>query len=288
MYRIYTEKTVDDAVARGLHELGVTEDDIKIEVIDGGSGGFLGFGKRDAEVKLTVINPELKTYGSIESMIEETTVQVQKETETAAEPVQIQPEEVQEPKDESIEAEITEEVPETPVSPEPAAAVEFSDDAEDEHTIYESNINSAADDTADYISRVVHEMNIKNDTEISIKDTTVTIEFHAELAAKIIGKRGQTLNALQELAQNYFNTIYKSYGTVFLDVEDYRAKRCETLESLAVNMAKKALRTDGPVKMEPMPSFERKTMHHVLSRMKNIETSSEGREPNRYVVITKK
>lgn len=274
MYRVYTEKTVDEAVAKGLHELGVTEDDIKIEVIDGGSGGFLGFGKRDAEVQLTVINPELKTYGSIEAMIEERTEHVQKE------PVQIQPEEVQEPEEETIETE----VPETPVTQKPAAEAEF----EDEHTVYESPINSAAEDTADYISRVVHEMNIPNDTEISIKDTTVTIEFHAELAAKIIGKRGQTLNALQELAQNYFNTIYKSYGTVFLDVEDYREKRRETLESLAVNMAKKAMRTDGPVKMEPMPSFERKTMHHVLSRMKNIETSSEGREPNRYVVITKK
>lgn len=278
MYRIYTEKTVDEAVAKGLHELGVTEDDIKIEVIDGGSGGFLGFGKRDAEVQLTVINPELKTYGSIEAMIEERTEHVQKE------PVQIQPEAVQEPEAEPREAELTEEVSETSVTPEPAAETEF----EDEHTVYESPINSAAADTADYISRVVHEMNIPNDTDIRIKDTTVTIEFHAELAAKIIGKRGQTLNALQELAQNYFNTIYKSYGTVFLDVEDYREKRRETLESLAVNMAKKAMRTDGPVKMEPMPSFERKIMHHVLSRMKNIETSSEGREPNRYVVITKK
>ena len=278
MYRVYTEKTVDEAVAKGLHELGVTEDDIKIEVIDGGSGGFLGFGKRDAEVQLTVINPELKTYGSIEAMIEERTEHVHKE------PVQIQPREVQEPEAETIETEVQEVVPETPVTQQPAAEEEF----QDEHTVYESPINSAADDTADYISRVVHEMNIPNDTEVSIKDTTVTIEFHAELAAKIIGKRGQTLNALQELAQNYFNTIYKSYGTVFLDVEDYREKRRETLESLAVNMAKKAMRTDGPVKMEPMPSLERKTMHHVLSRMKNIETSSEGREPNRYVVITKK
>lgn len=287
MYRVYTEKTVDEAVARGLHELGVTEDDIKIEVIDGGSGGFLGFGKRNAEVKLTVINPELKTYGSLEAMIEETTEQVQKETETAS-AEEIQTKEVQESKEaEPAEVNIPEEVPETNVTSEPAE-VEFSDEAEDEHTVYESPINNAADDTAAYISRVVHEMNIENDTEISIKDTTVTIEFHAELAAKIIGKRGQTLNALQELAQNYFNTIYKSYGTVFLDVEDYRAKRRETLESLAVNMAQKALRTDSPIKMEPMPSFERKTMHHVLSRMKNIETSSEGREPNRYVVITKK
>ena len=285
MYRIYTEKTVDDAVAKGLNELGVTEDDIKIEVIDGGSGGFLGFGKRDAEVQLTVINPELKTYGSIEEMIEQHSAEVQEEPEAAVEipepePVKVQP-----------EPDITEEAdqPEIPEAEHQTAVEhEVTADAEDEHTVYESPINNAADDTADYISRVVHEMNIPNETEVSIKDTTVTIEFHAELAAKIIGKRGQTLNALQELAQNYFNTIYKSYGTVFLDVENYREKRRETLESLAINMSKKAMRTNEPVKMEPMPSFERKTMHHVLSRIKNVETYSEGREPNRYLVIIKK
>lgn len=276
MYRVYTEKTVDEAVAKGLHELGVTEDDIKIEVIDAGSGGFLGFGKRDAEVKLTIINPELKTYRSIEAMLKETPEQ--QETGPVAE---MQTKEEQEPKEAPVDANIHEEAPETLVTLEPTAA-------EDAHTVHGPPIINAADDTAHYISRVVHEMNIENDTKISINDTTVTIEFHAERAAKIIGKRGQTLNALQELAQNYFNTIYKSYGTVFLDVEDYRAKRRETLESLAVNMAKKALHTDGPIKMEPMPSFERKTMHHALSRMKDIETSSEGREPNRYVVITKK
>lgn len=304
MYRIYTEKTVDDAVAKGLNELGVTEDDIKIEVIDGGSGGFLGFGKRDAEVQLTVINPELKTYGSIEEMIEQRSTKVQAEpVETAAEkpdsepvkvqpePVQIEPETVEQPAESELEPEITEEAdkPEVPEAEQPAAAeMESADDVEDEHTVCESPINDAADDTADYISRVVHEMNIPNETEVSIKDTTLTIEFHADLAAKIIGKRGQTLNALQELAQNYFNTIYKSYGTVILDVENYREKRRETLESLAINMSKKAMRTNEPVKMEPMPSFERKTMHHVLSRIKNVETYSEGREPNRYLVIIKK
>lgn len=280
MYRIYTEKTVDDAVAKGLDELGVTEDDIKIEVIDGGSGGFLGFGRRDAEVKLTIINPELKTYGSIDAMLEQRSRKVQRQFEEAEEPAKPEPA-------------ITEEIPEREEAPnQEAPAAEFrpetEDDAEDEETLYESSINSAADDTAAYISSVVREMNIPNDVEVSVKNTTVTIEFHAELAAKIIGKRGQTLNALQELAQNYFNTIYKSYGTVLLDVENYRAKRRETLESLAINMSKKAMRTSEPVKMEPMPSFERKIMHHVLSRVKHIDTYSEGREPNRYVVITKK
>ena len=280
MYRIYTEKTVDDAVAKGLDELGVTEDDIKIEVIDSGSGGFLGFGRRDAEVKLTIINPELKTYGSIDAMLEQQSRKVQRQLEEAEEPANPEPA-------------ITEKMSERAKAPNqetPAAEFrpETEDSAEDEETLYESSVNSAADDTAAYISSVVREMNIQNDIEVSVKNTTVTIEFHAELAAKIIGKRGQTLNALQELAQNYFNTIYKSYGTVVLDVENYRAKRRETLESLAINMSKKAMRTGEPVKMEPMPSFERKIMHHVLSRVKHIDTYSEGREPNRYVVITKK
>lgn len=276
MYRIYTEKTVDEAVAKGLNELGVTEDDIKIEVTDSGSSGFLGFGKRDAEVKLTVINPELKTYGSIEALIEEKNQAASPKTAT---------EDITSETEEAVQPEIPEEdVPEE-------ESVEISVDevrTDDEEMINESPFNSAAEETAQYVSRIVHEMNIPNETVTSIKDNQVTIEFHAELAAKIIGKRGQTLNALQELAQNYFNTIYKSYGSVFLDVEDYRAKRRETLENLAVNMSKKALRTEEPVKMEPMPSFERKIMHHVLSRMKDIETYSEGREPNRRVVIIKK
>ena len=250
-------------------------------------------------MQLTVINPELKTYGSIEEMIaqrstqaevkhEETPVEPEK-TETDFEQVKVQPEPeaVQQPADKVEAAEAPGQTAAEPPVEKPVQA-EVPDDTDDAHTVYESPINSAAADTADYISRVVQEMNIPNDTEVSIKDTTVTIEFHAQLAAKIIGKRGQTLNALQELAQNYFNTIYKSYGTVFLDVENYREKRRETLESLAINMSKKAMRTNEPVKMEPMPSFERKIMHHVLSRIKNVETYSEGREPNRYLVIIKK
>lgn len=277
MYRIYTEKTVDEAVAKGLHELGVTEDDIKIEVLDGGSTGFLGFGKRQSEVKLSIINPELKTYGSIEALITkriETTVEVQEDVQPVEEPIEEKVAEVQQPVNDktTITTNINESEDETLVDDVPN----------------KSPINQAAEDTADYISRIVHEMDIPNEVDVHLKDTAVTIEFHSALAAKIIGKRGQTLNALQELAQNYFNTIYKSYGKVFLDVEEYREKRRETLEALAVNMSKKALRTNEPIKMEPMPAFERKIMHHVLSRMSHIETYSEGREPNRYVVITKK
>ena len=145
----------------------------------------------------------------------------------------------------------------------------------------------AAKLTEQYISNVVAKMDIPNTTEISIDRNEVTITFEAEKSAKIIGKRGSTLNALQELAHTYFNGHYKHFGLVFLDVENYRAKRKEILENLAINMSKKAIRTNQPVKLEPMPSFERKIMHNVLTDIHNIETYSEGQDPNRYIVITK-
>lgn len=275
MYRTYSEKTVDEAVAAGLRELGVTEDDIKIEVLDAGSGGFLGFGKRQAEVKLSIINPELKTYETIEALIESRKANeaaVEEDVRPVEDDVEVQKEEVA-----AVPSEVTKEV-----------EVVKEDPVKNRTEDKTSALSEAASKTADYISNVVAAMDVPNTVEIHLKDTTVTIEFHAALAAKIIGKRGQTLNALQELAQNYFNTIYKSYGKVFLDVENYREKRRETLEALALNMSKKAMQTNEPIKMEPMPSFERKTMHHVLSRIRGIETYSEGKEPNRYLVIIKK
>lgn len=131
-------------------------------------------------------------------------------------------------------------------------------------------------------------MNIERTSEVEVLENEVHIELFSPMAAKLIGKRGITLNALQEVAQQFFNSIYRSYGVVTLDVENYREKRRETLENLAVNMSKKAKRIEGPVKLEPMPSFERKIMHHVLSGIEGIETYSEGAEPNRYIVIEKK
>src|SRR5690625_6337568 len=69
MYKNYKAETVDQAIALGLEELKVAEEDIKIDVLEGGSKGFLGLGKKDAEVQLTVINPELKTYETIDALI---------------------------------------------------------------------------------------------------------------------------------------------------------------------------------------------------------------------------
>ena len=308
MYKVFTGSSVDEAIKNGLTTLNVTEDDVKIDVIESGKSGFLGFGKKDAEVKLTVINPELKAFNTIEALIagehitplkQDTAPVEDKKPAESIEPAthveeavskveektleHSEAKEMHEVETETPEEPETPETPETPEEPETPETPEH----EESQTADDTDIKHAAELTEKYISDVVAKMDIPNTTSVSIDRNEVTITFEAEKSAKIIGKRGATLNALQELAHTYFNGHYKQFGLVFLDVENYREKRKEILENLAINMSKKAIRTNQPVKLEPMPSFERKIMHNVLTDVHNIETYSEGQEPNRYIVIQK-
>ena len=314
MYKVFVGSSVDEAINNGLSSLNVTEDDVKIDVLESGSSGFLGFGKKDAEVQLTVINPELKAYGSIDALLNSDHVKKADQEPASKVPVKEETEEVEPEEsvhtstDKHIEDEVApveaetlaheeakvmhEETKEETKTEDAVDHVQEADEAyQAEEVVSESDagddIMHAAKLTEQYISNVVAKMDIPNTTEISIDRNEVTITFEAEKSAKIIGKRGSTLNALQELAHTYFNGHYKHFGLVFLDVENYRAKRKEILENLAINMSKKAIRTNQPVKLEPMPSFERKIMHNVLTDIHNIETYSEGQDPNRYIVITK-
>lgn len=283
MYKIYRAETVDSAIKKGLNELKVSEADIRIDVEDRGSKGFLGIGRKEAVVKLTVINPELKLYESIDALILRDNSEAEDTVEEPANAVD---------DSETVSESIQETPPAETVNNESAdtniTAGEVQETEELEVPEESLTIENAAESTTAYIERVVRDMKIESQADFTIEGKEIWIELESSLAAKLIGKRGQTLNALQELAQNYFNSIYKSYGSVVLDIEDYREKRRETLENLAVNMSKKALRTNESVKMEPMPSFERKIMHNVLSNLENINTRSEGKDPRRYIVIEKR
>lgn len=278
MYKIYNDKTVDRAIAKGLEELKVSESDTKIDVEDEGKRGIFGFGQRDAEVKLTIINPELKMYASVDALIAR---DVEKEDSIVAQ---------EEPEAKTSGVSTTEETPDGETAETEEADGTDTEEAQGTKPQRDNQelIKKAADETERYLNRVVTDMNIENSSEVVIDHNEIRINITSPTAAKLIGKRGATLNALQEVAQNYFNSIYRGYGSIILDVENYREKRRETLENLAVNMSKKAMRTNAPVKLEPMPSFERKIMHHVLSGIAGIETYSEGSEPNRYLVIEKK
>ena len=118
------------------------------------------------------------------------------------------------------------------------------------------------------------------------KDGALYVDMKGENMGILIGKRGQTLDSLQYLANRVANKHQSGYVRVKLDTEDYRRRRKETLENLAKNIASKVKRTRKTVSLEPMNPYERRIIHSALQSDPAVSTHSEGEEPYRRVVVT--
>jgi spoIIIJ-associated protein len=248
--------TVEEALFLALQQLKTTRDQVEVEVLQQAKKGFLGFGVRQAEIRVTV--KELQA--------EDTTSSAEK---------------VEEPQLDQMES-FTEEVlkvqEEKTIQPVFEVKEEVSDLVEEREDPIES--------TKNYLSSIAKEMGIEDLKIASEKQgKNILFKLESEKAALLIGKRGATLNALQQLAQLVVNKTAKSFLMVKLDVENYRERRQLALEQLADRMADKAIYTQKKVSFEPMPSYERKVIHNALANRVDIETYSEGTEPNRYLVI---
>lgn len=243
-----TGTTTEKAISAALVKLGTTIEQVTVNVLTEGKKGFLGFGSRLAEVQVTMKNEKP------EEQVDEV---VLAEPESAPEPTEAQVEEVVAPQQQSIVLANT-----------------------------ESTRELAVEETKTYLKQIATDMKIDDLTITTVRDGKyVTLRLESKKAAVLIGKRGQTLNALQQLSQLVANKYSNQFLMIQLDVENYRERRQESLEQLAERMADKAIRTGKKVEFEPMPSYERKVIHHALSRRLDIETVSVGTDPNRYLVI---
>ncbi len=133
---------------------------------------------------------------------------------------------------------------------------------------------------------------MKMEVEILVKidedEKIIDVELKGDDMGILIGKRGQTLDSLQYLANLAVNKQAENYYKVKIDTEDYRKRRKDTLENLAKNIAFKVKRTKRPVELEPMNPFERRVIHSALQNDRFVTTHSEGEEPYRHVVVTLK
>ena len=199
-----TGKTVDEAVALALGELGITKDEAEIEVIEEGSRGFLGmFGAKDAVVKVK------KKFDPVRT-------------------------------------------------------------------------------AKNFLKVMFIAMGLIVNVETKLKDRQLEIKISGDDMGMIIGKRRQTLDAVQYLVNLVVNKGTAPYISVTLDTENYRERRKETLETLAFNLAKKVKHTGKNVVLEPMNPYERRIIHSALQNDRYVTTYSEGDEPYRNVVITLK
>lgn len=136
-----------------------------------------------------------------------------------------------------------------------------------------------------FLQDVTNNMNVSTEVTTSVEGNHLTFELSGEKIALLIGKRGQTLNAIQYLVHLVVNKDTNEYYTVTVDAEGYRGRRKETLESLAEKMADKATRLNKKVALEPMPAFERKIIHSALQKNNKVTTYSDGVEPHRHIVL---
>ena len=275
----YVGVTVDEAIQKGLRDLALSEDAVKIEVIEGGSAGIFGLFKKEAKVKLIPSDEEYSKEQAVEltKIIEE---EVKEEKVVQKEEVVVEKVNEQKVKKEKIITTVEESIVEVEEHEEPVKKAKREDyivKNKERIVNYLQNIVVAMgypDATVDFIENGNRHftLNIKTEDNTSL----------------IIGKRGITLNSLQFLVNNYAKKFSSHYFRIEVDCDDYRENRKKTLEDLALNLAKKSKKIGKPVELEPMTSVERKIIHNALTGIKNVETESRGEEPHRYLVITAK
>ncbi len=242
-------KTVSDAITEASIELGIASTGIEYEVIEEGNTGFLGIGKKQAVIKAwkKEDKPVKKEKSKKPVVKEEVVTEIQKENE------------------------VKEEKEEKPVKEEKLAEVA-------------SETKEACEK---FLTDVLKAMNMEVALTTGIdEDGALSINMEGENMGILIGKRGQTLDALQYLTNRVANKMQDGYVRVKLDTENYRQRRKETLENLAKNIAHKVKKTKKAVSLEPMNPYERRIIHSVLQADKEVSTHSEGEEPYRRVVIT--
>lgn len=274
-------KTLDDAITEALIQLGVTSDKLEYEVIEKGSSGFLGIGMKQAVIEAWRKEEEK------EPEIEDVVKAVKADFASIEEPVKEKKEE--RPKKEFARKErpVREKRTEKPAN-------RKSENDKTEQVIKEQQILVKVEDQTiqaveQFVKDTLKAMNMEVEITSSIdKDGALCVNMKGDHMGILIGKRGQTLDSLQYLANRVANKHQSGYVRVKLDTENYRARREETLRHLAKNIAHKVKRNRRPVVLEPMNPYERRIIHSALQSDPYVTTHSEGEEPYRKVVVTLK
>jgi len=287
-------KSMEEAVTQGLDKLGVSLSDVTIDIIDEGSKGLFGIlGGKPARVRLT-----LKDTAEENDLLSSLSLQCDI-------PAEAKPAKQESPKAQErnafdkpgISAKSAEKKPErfpnapakTQTAPKASSVTKSAPDAKSTANPIPADIDEIVEKAKNYLTDVTKMMNVTVSVEAKADDEgNVRVDMQGDTLGILIGRRGETLDALQYLTSLYVNRGRDDYTRVTIDTENYRAKREEALTRLANRMANRAVKTGRKVVLEPMNPYERRILHSALQQNDAVTTHSEGEEPNRHVVITLK
>jgi spoIIIJ-associated protein len=283
--------SVDQAVELALRDMKLTKEDVDVEVLEEPSKGFLGIiGNTLAKVRVT------KKGAKVQEEAPKEEKDFQPVEKKAPEKKEVKVEE-EEPEEESRDEQKQDRRWKKNTNKKPLSELIDTEDsltpdlAAEEVDFHEQikDLPPCEEHIAlDFLRDVIKEMGLDLTMKAKANDTNVYIELEGPDCGTIIGRRGQTLDALQYLTSLVVNKEHEDYVKVVIDAEDYRARREKTLEQLADKMAKKAVKSHRSLKLDPMNPYERKVIHATLQSNPRVTTRSEGQDPYRRVVIEPK
>lgn len=289
-------KTVKDAINHGARELGCDPSDLEIEVLEMGSPGLFGMFGRLARVRLTLKEAEDEFSIDIPQMTLDQPAQKQgrqhrqEKPKPAPAPQEAAQEEQPAQKEASRRSRQRTRKERAPEAA-PAQTEIIITPPEPEVPFVETALDQLTDDARramEFLSGMIERMGVQAELKVCETPEQLRVKLFGENMSLLIGRRGETLDALQYLTSLNVNRGREEYLRVSLDTENYRAKREEALRKLAARMANRCRKTGKRVALEPMNPYERRILHSALQADPTVTTHSEGEEPYRRVIITLK
>ncbi len=303
----FTGKTVEEAIQNGLNELNIPRKKAHITVLAREKKGFLGFGKKPAQVEIDVINETTvvkanqKAVRGVPSEINELNEPVKSVSEATIDLGRVvsavkEFEKSGQVLDDNIKAKILKNDQEAKTILEETGRIEILKDEDvkasgdgfsdlDIKVEPSYDIDQVVAAVSDYVQEILDDMDVEARIETSHNRRTINIQVDTNEPGRVIGYHGKVLKALQLLAQNFLYNRYERNFYITINVNDYVEHRAEVLQGYAQKLAERVLEDQEAYHTDPMSSSERKIIHRIISKMPGLTSYSEGSEPNRYVVV---
>ena len=271
-------RTEDEAISLALAELGLDRDDVSVEILTRSKSGFLGIGACNAVVKVTYEVPDPEPVKEVKSEPKREARSEARKEKPAEKKQEKKPAEKKQEK--KVEQKTEEKQSENKPSPKPRQTSPAKPADPNEPAEYAA-IRS-------FLDGLLDKMGVKADIEISPRADAdgIDVKLSGKSMGAVIGRRGETLDAIQHLTNYAVNRGCDKRLHINVDAEGYRSKREESLVKLAEKMAEKAIKYKRSMALEPMNSYERHVIHSALQNYEGVTTASTGEEPNRRVVVS--
>ncbi|HEK9107788.1 TPA: protein jag [Streptococcus equi subsp. zooepidemicus] len=293
---LFTGKTVEEAIEKGLQELGLSRLKAHIKVISKEKKGFLGFGKKPAQVDIEGIN-EKTVYKADKKAVRGVPEEINRQNAPVVNPDEVELEELKAVRSEgkrvaqsvahqSINPSSTDQSVPAQSKAQPALSAAGMSQLDPAAADTSKDIELAAQEVSDYVTKIIYEMDIEASIERTNNRRQINLQIETPEAGRVIGYHGKVLKSLQLLAQNFLHDRYSKNFSVSLNVHDYVEHRTETLIDFTKKVSKRVLESGQDYTMDPMSNSERKIVHKTVSAIDGVESYSEGNDPNRYVVVS--